>query len=122
MKNIKQLLNNKILKTIPFVIILSVSSLSIIYIKLFALKYNIFSNILIAVVLLSSAKLFLSIVYNTMMNDKKINLQGLFYIICFVLLICIIEFSMENSIKIPLFTYILTIIFEKSCENFKELL
>lgn len=118
----KLLFNQKVYKSFPFIILLSTSSILIIIIKLFHVQYNIFAELLFTIVILSGIRVFLEIIWQTVKSERQKSWMGIVLFLFYALLLYISQTLIDKSLIIPYLTFVLTVLTEKSCELFKNVI
>ncbi len=118
----KLLFNQKVYKSFPFIILLSTSSILIIIIKSFHVQYNIFAELLFTIVILSGIRVFLEIIWQTVKSERQKSWMGIVLFLFYALLLYISQTLIDKSLIIPYLTFILTVLTEKSCELFKNVI
>lgn len=118
----KLLFNQKVYKSFPFIILLSTSSILIIIIKSFHVQYNIFAELLFTIVILSGIRVFLEIIWQTVKSERQKSWMGIVLFLFYALLLYISQTLIDKSLIIPYLTFVLTVLTEKSCELFKNVI
>ncbi len=118
----KLLFNQKVYRTFPFIILLSTSSILTIIIKSFYVQYNIFAELLFTIVILSGIRVFLEIIWQTVKSERQKSWMGIVLFLFYALLLYISQTLIDKSLIIPYLTFVLTVLTEKSCELFKNVI
>lgn len=118
----KLLFNQKVYKSFPFIILLSTSSILIIIIKSFHVQYNIFAELLFTIVILSGIRVFLEIIWQTVKSERQKSWMGIVLFLFYALLLYISQTLIDKSLIVPYLTFVLTVLTEKSCKLFKNVI
>lgn len=114
--------NQKVYKSFPFIILLSTSSILIIIIKSFHVQYNIFAELLFTIVILSGIRVFLEIIWQTVKSERQKSWMGIVLFLFYALLLYISQTLIDKSLIVPYLTFVLTVLTEKSCKLFKNVI